>query len=459
MIFFGIDVSKNRSTVAAIGEEKKIIQKPYDITHSKTDLAELAQTVKKHGDVRVVMEYTGVYYQVVAETLVKSGIHVSVVNPVLVSQYGNNSLRKVKTDSKDALKIARYAFDNRDELREYSLSETLRDNLKSFVRQFNFEDKTLSMHKNQLYALLERTFPRIDGIFTSDAKPNGHQKLVDFVIQFWHNDCVADLSLSKFTEKYRNFCRKNRYIFDSEKAAEIHALSRNNLTTMLKTDATELLISSAAEHVMLISVRVEKLRTEMIKLAKQLPEWETVLSIYGVGETIAAKLIGEIGDVRRFESKRSLVAYAGVDPDKNDSGKKVSISGKISRSGDSLIRKTAFQAVEIYLLNSPADEPIYQFLDKKRAEGKNYYVYMTAACNKFLRVYFARVKECMDALETDSPTEISAKITMTEPSLNTVKNTPECIVTSKIVNNTIAHEQDRATQECDPSGYVSSQYR
>jgi transposase len=43
-----------------------------------------------------------------------------------------------------------------------------------------------------------------------------------------------------------------------------------------------------------------------------------------LGETIAAKLVGEIGDVRRFESKRSLVAYAGVDPGKSDSGKKVS---------------------------------------------------------------------------------------------------------------------------------------
>lgn len=68
-----------------------------------------------------------------------------------------------------------------------------------------------------------------------------------------------------------------------------------------------------AEHVLQISIRVEKLRSEMVKLAKQLPEFETVNALYGVDETLAAKLIGEIGDVRRFESKRALVAYVGVD--------------------------------------------------------------------------------------------------------------------------------------------------
>lgn len=451
MIAIGIDVSKGKSTVSAIGEGKKILQKPFDVFHNKTDLTKLVQFVKKFDEARAVMEHTGVYYQIVAETLVGAGIAVSVVNPVLIKQYGDNSLRKVKTDKKDSMKIARYALDNRAELRDYTTTETMRDNLKSLARQFNFEDKTLSAHKNRLYALLERSFPLIDGFFSSPAKENGHQKLIDFVIAFWHNDCVASLSLVKFTEKYRKFCKTNRYCFDEKTAIQIHAISRENLTTMAKNDITKMLISDAAKHVLQISIRVEKLRSEMIKLAKQLPEFETVLAIYGVGETIAAKLIGEIGDVRRFESKRSLVAYAGVDPDKNDSGKKVSISGSISRSGDALIRKTAFQAVEVYLLNSPKDEPVYQFLDKKRSEGKNYYVYMTAACNKFLRIYYARVKEFMDSLDASSETETT---------VNVSDNMETCIIITPIVNNNIAFtcKQDSATQECDMSGLQGLAY-
>lgn len=90
----------------------------------------------------------------------------------------------------------------------------------------------------------------------------------------------------------------------------------------------------------------------MIRLAKQLPEFETVVSLYGVGETLAAKLMGEAGDVRRFESKRSIAAYAGVDPGKDDSGKKVSISGKISTSGDAFLRKAAWRWNVICLIHS-----------------------------------------------------------------------------------------------------------
>jgi transposase len=402
MIAIGIDVSKGKSTVCVVGEGKKVIQKPFEVAHTKTELTGLVDFVKKFdGEVRVVMEHTGVYYQVVAETLCNAGVHVSVVNPVLIHQFGDNKLRKVVTDKKDSMKIARYTIENREELRDYTPVDMIRDNLKSFARQFNFEDKTLTAHKNRLYSLLERSFPRIDEFFTSPAKSNGHQKLIDFVIEFWHNDCVSLLSLAKFTEKYKKFCKKNRYNFDEQTASEIHAISRENITTMSKNDATKMLVADAAKHVLQISIRLEKLRAEIINLAKQLPEFETVISIYGVGETLAAKLMGEAGDVRRFESKRSLVAYAGVDPDKDDSGKKVSISGKISRSGDAFLRKAAYQAVECYLLNSPADEPVYQFLDKKRAEGKNYYVYMTAACNKFLRIYYARVKEFMDSLESE----------------------------------------------------------
>lgn len=56
----------------------------------------------------------------------------------------------------------------------------------------------------------------------------------------------------------------------------------------------------------------------------------------------------------------------------------------------------------VYLRLKPANKAVYQFLDKKHAEGKPYYVYMTAASNKFLRIYYARVKECMAKLDTVS---------------------------------------------------------
>ena len=93
------------------------------------------------------------------------------------------------------------------------------------------------------------------------------------------------------------------------------------------------------------------------------------------------------------------MAFAGIDPEVDDSGKKHSESNPSTKRGSPHLRKTLFQIMSTYLKLSPLDEPIYQFIDKKRAEGKPFYVYMTAGANKFLRIYYARVKECMAALE------------------------------------------------------------
>jgi transposase len=455
MVAVGIDVSKGKSAVAAVGEGKKLLQKPFEVAHNKTDLSDLVSFVKKFDDVHVVMEHTGVYYRIVAETLYKAGVRVSAVNPVLINQFGNNTLRKVKTDKKDAMKIARYAIENRADLRDYTMADTIRDNLKTLVRQFNLADKSLWSHYNSFLSLLERVFPGIDGHFSSPAKANGHQKLVDFVLAFWHNDCISLVSETKFLEKYSQFCKKNRYCVSVSEAKEIHRMSRQNLTTMPKDEMTKMIVTGAAQQVLQLSIRVETLRAEMIQLAKQLPEFETVTSIYGVGEALAAKLMGEVGDVRRFESKRALVAYAGVDPDKDDSGKKVSKSGKMSRSGDALLRKAAFQAVECYLMTSPQDEPVYQFLDKKRSEGKNYFVYMTAACNKFLRVYYGRVKEYLDALDARQQAVAEG-----DAAPISADETQERIIAAVHPNTIFAFAcgQDRATQGCDPSGLQDLAY-
>jgi transposase len=256
MVAIGIDVSKGRSTIVALGEGKRVLQKPFDIAHTKTGLAQLATFVEKFGsDTRVVMEHTGVCYLTVAETLRKAGGRVSAVNPVLIKQFGDNTLRKVSTDNIASMKIAQYTPENRDQLRDYTVCDPLRDSLKSLVRQFEFEDKTLTAHKNSLNALLERTFPGIDGYFSSPTKATGHQKLIDFVLEFRHSDCVSGLSEAKFSEKYARFCKKNRYCFNEAEAKQIHAMSRENLTAIAKNDTGKTLVTGVAGQVLQLSVR------------------------------------------------------------------------------------------------------------------------------------------------------------------------------------------------------------
>ena len=131
------------------------------------------------------------------------------------------------------------------------------------------------------------------------------------------------------------------------------------------------------------------MRGEMTCLAKELLEKETVHTMYGVGDTTAAQLIAEIGDIRNFPAATPSLTLPVLT--RHDSGKNVGNSKPATKCGSPHLCKILFQIMTIYLRLASQDEPVYQFLDKKRFEDKAYYVYMTAGANKFLRIYYARV--------------------------------------------------------------------
>ena len=120
--------------------------------------------------------------------------------------------------------------------------------------------------------------------------------------------------------------------------------------------------------------------------------------------------MAEIGDIRRFANKRALVAFAGVDPMPNQSGDKNVRGNKSSKRGSPYLRKAPFNIMSCYLKNSPQNEPVFQFLVHKRAEGNPYYVYMTAGANKFLRRYYAKVRDFI-ASDTSADTDSCQSLT------------------------------------------------
>ena len=185
-------------------------------------------------------------------------------------------------------------------------------------------------------------------------------------------------------------------------AIKIYAQSQGHFTTLPKSESTKLLISSAVVGLLAVMKQRAVIKNETIRLARQLPEYDCVLSMYGVGEITAAQLMAELGDIRNFANRRAIVAFAGIDPEVNESGSYIRASNPSSKRGSPHLRKTLFQVVSTYLKRSPVDEPVYQFLDKKRSEGKPFFVYMTAAANKFLRIYFARVKEYLTETDIES---------------------------------------------------------
>lgn len=405
----GIDVSSRKSTVAILRPFGEVVELPFEVSHSAEDLSALAQQLKSiEGETRVVMEHTGRYYESIAKVLHEAGLYVSVVNPLLIKEYGANSLRRVKTDKADAMKIARYALDNWADLRDYTPMDTIRYNLKTLNRQFQLASKQRTASSNNLIALLEQSFPGVRKCFDSPVRGDGTQKWVDFAHAFWHVDCVRKQSLNAFSERYRKWCKRHGYFFKQANAEEVYTLAKNAVVLVPKSDVTKVLIQEAANQLTSISRSVETYRTEMERLASMLPEYPVVMQMYGVGKSFGPQLMAEIGDVRRFERKQALVAFAGIDPMPNQSGEKNIRSNKSSKRGSPYLRKTLFNIMSIYLKCAPQEEPIFQFLDRKRTEGKPYYVYMTAAGNKFLRRYYAQVRDYLATLENLPPVDMES---------------------------------------------------
>ena len=270
----GIDVSKGKSMIAVMRPFGEVVISPFEVQHTASEPSELAKLLKSlDGETRVVMESTGNYHTPVAWLLHDAGLYVSVVNAMLVHDYGNNSLRRAKTDKKDAVKLANYGLDH------------------------------------------------------------------------W-------LTLP-------------RYVPEEDKAT---------------------------------SAALAALKQEMQSLAASLPEYPVVMEMFGVGSTLGPQLMAEIGDVRRFHSKKALVAFAGIDAPPCQSGQMDIHSRSISKRGSAALRRTLFLVTGIYLQSAPLDEPVYQFMDKKRSEGKPYKVYMMASANKFLRIYYASVTAYLNTL-------------------------------------------------------------
>ena len=402
----GIDASKFKSTITVIQPAGVVIRKPFDVLHTSDGLNTLVTYLQSlEGETRAVIECTGRYHEPVVKKLSEAGIFISAVNPKLIKGQKQNTLRKVKSDPADARKIARYALDNWAELREYSSMDTTREQLKTLNAQFDFFMKQKVAAKTNLISLLDNTYPGINKLFSSPARDDGSEKWVDYAYSFWHVDCVRKIGLKAFTQRYEAFCQKHHYNYQPDKAKFLFDSAKQLVAVFPKEKSYKLLIQQSIQQLNLAAEHIEILRKEMNELASTLPEYDTVMSMYGVGPTYGPQLIAEIGDVARFTHREAITAFAGVDPGVNESGQFKQNSNRASKNGSTRLRKTLFQIMSTYLQNRPEDEPVYQFLDRKRAEGKPYLVYMTAGANKFLRIYYGKVKEYLRSIESISPEE------------------------------------------------------
>lgn len=402
MISVGIDVSKGKSTICAMKPYGEIVFPPKDYKHTKTDLDALHKKVSRFKeDIHFVMEATGTYHLPVASYLKERGYEVIIVNPLEMKRYRCQGIRNPKTDRIDALIIAQFGIDFWYRKNESLAMDEKREELRFLGMQYQKFMKVRTDRCIALCDLMDRSMPGIYAYLDGYNKNTGNDRLSDFVEVYWHRDLILKYSEKKFTERYEKWAHKKGYRINADEARQLYALAQNGIPTLNADETTHMVISGAISLLRDANASLFTILNRMRELAKQLPEYETVMAMSGVGETLGPRLIAEIGDPRRFRDAKALIAYAGIDAPPYQSGQFTGTNRHISKRGSKVLRKIGFELMTTINVHQRfyQDDPVCIYFLKKRAEGKHYRVAMFAAYNKFLRIYHARVSEVLDSLE------------------------------------------------------------
>ena len=347
------------------------------------------------GEVRVVMEATGVYHLPILFYLREKGIFVSVINPFVMKEYASRGLRRAKTDKQDSITISNYGIDNWFRLKDFEASEEIYSELKLLGRQYKYYMELHVKNLQELTHLLDYVMPGIKGKLGSWNEASGKDKLSDFVEKYWHYDNITKMSKEEFIIDYCEWAKNKKYHQNKNKAIEIYELARDGISTLSSsTPSTKMLVLEAIKVLRQVNNTLSVILTRMKEISKSLPEYWVVRQMGGVGDVLAVKLIAEIGDVRKFHNAKALVAYAGIDAPPYQSGNFIGTHRKISKRGSSTLRKVGYEVMRVLKTHKrPEDSAVYDFILKKEAEGKAKKQAKIAGLNKFLRIYYARVME------------------------------------------------------------------
>lgn len=391
MISVGIDVSKGKSTVCIMKPCSEILEPPFDIDHTADELDSLISLIKSFDEeTRVVMEDTGHYHLPVATYLSSHNIFVCCVNALRMKKFCSQSIRRAKTDKIDSIKIAAFGITYWNELVKAYPSDVIYDELKFLARQYYQVTGMLVKSKVNFSNLLDQVMPKINDVLSNQGE---NHKLTEFVSRYIHFQNILDMGEKEFTSDYCKWAKKKGYRLNERKAAEILALAQNGIPTLPNSQSVKIAVSEAIKLIHSIEESRNTILAQMQELCNTLPEYSVVKEMDCIGDTLAPRIIAEIGDVRRFKNKHSLIAYAGIDAPPYQSGAFHASERHISKRGNSYLRKTGYEIMQSLIKHKPADNAVYDFIQKKHSEGKCGKEAMIAGLNKFLRVYYGKVME------------------------------------------------------------------
>ena len=384
-----IDIAKGKSMVSLISSNGEILINPYEINHSINDFTSLLDRIKKLNlkDVSVIMESTGIYHRPVERFFLENNFKVFVINALYSKMYKRN-LRKTKTDKLDCISLAELFFAT--DFKEYIKPDDIYLNMNALSRQYHALDELCVNLKNRYKNLVYLCFPEYELIFKGKAIYSNIA--LELLNKYPHADILANTRI----DALQNFFKKNNFRQYKRKASIVKEYASNSYPSVSKDDEIVSSLSQIARLINTYQEEIDAIKYKLMTLGKKTKYFDSINSIFGIGEFTTSLIIAELGDINRFNNIKELTAYCGLDPSIKQSGKSINIKGPISKSGNKYMRKILFVSVlNIVRLTKlcRVENDIEFYYRKKRNEGKHHYVATIACTTQLLRKIFVQCKQ------------------------------------------------------------------
>jgi transposase len=379
----GIDVSKALFSVAGIDSEgNESFSRSYSMDSSGFD--EFLKTITFHCEdlskIIIGMESTGCYHINLFSFLTSRQIHTLVINPLLIANYAKLSLRKTKTDKKDARTIAKFLLDHHQEVSQLSVSQDLQD-LRDLSRERESLCHLIAATKVEIKRVLRATFPELESMGDLYTRA-----MIRFLQEYPSARLVRAAKPKAIAKVLKRPSVGNKLTLTAE---EIVKAAQSSVATV--SPAKEIILRGKIATLLHLQERlaeVTKLLTELCQSTK-LEDLEILRSIKGVGPKTAAPFLAEMGEVKNYSSHKKIIAYAGMDPSVHESGKFVGMS-KLSKRGNRHLRRA------IYLMTASvvSQNAFFKaYFLKRKKEGLAPQKALFATAHKLIRVIFAMLSQ------------------------------------------------------------------
>lgn len=343
----GIDVSADFSVVAILTPTGDVYRKPFKINHDVDGFNHLFEQIKKvekefNMKTGIFMESTGVYHLSLFHFLKNHNFEAYVINPLVTNSNKNKEIRKVKNDKKDALAIAKIG--KFEDIKAYSHFDVSTFTLKSLCRDYYKLVDTRSTFKKKLSADLRIMFPGYNCVFsditgvTSIAILKCYQT-PESILDAPKEDIIKILKES--SKKNLIWCN-NTYDKLIKIASSAASIAISSLGLSIKITINIGTIENFNNQIELMLKEIENVLNSNDVSSKFKQNVLLLLSIPGVGFISAVTILAEIGDFEGFLKPKQLVAYFGIDPSVNESGKFKSDKDKISKRGTRFGRRALY---------------------------------------------------------------------------------------------------------------------